>query len=47
MTPDEILYELFRTGQITFVEYIKTQELSPETIDRINKAIKEYETNRK
>jgi hypothetical protein len=47
MTPDDIIYELLTTGQITLEEYLKMQELPSVTIDRINKAIKEYETNRK
>lgn len=47
MTLDDIVYKLFTTGQMTLEEYLKTQELPSVTIDRINKAIKEYETNRK
>jgi hypothetical protein len=45
MTSDEILYELFLAGQITLEDYMKTQELPSEAIGRINKAIKEHETD--
>lgn len=47
MTTQEFLYHLFRTGQITIEEYLKSQELPSETINIIRKAIKEHETNRK
>ena len=47
ITPDDILLHMLQTGQITFEEYIKSQELPSETINRIRKAIEEYETNRK
>lgn len=47
MTTQEFLYHLFQTGQITIEEYLKTQEIPSKTINRIRKAIKEYETNRK
>lgn len=47
MTLDDIIYELFTTGQMTLEEYLKTQELPSVTIDKLRKAIKEYETNRK
>ena len=47
ITPDDILLHILQTGQITLEEYIKSQELPSETINRIRKAIEEYETNRK
>jgi hypothetical protein len=47
ITPDDILLDMLQTGQITFEEYIKSQELPSETINRLRKAIEEYETNRK
>lgn len=47
MTPEEISYYLLQTGQITLSECLKNQELPSETINRIRKAIKEHETNRK
>lgn len=46
MTSSEI-YDMFQRGQITLEEYLKTQELPSETINRIKKAIEDYEVNRK
>lgn len=47
ITPDDVLLHMLQTGEMTLEEYLKTQELPSVTINRINKAIKEYETNRK
>ena len=47
ITPDDILLHMLQTGQITLTEYLKTQELPSETINRLRKAIKKHETNRK
>ena len=47
ITPDDVLLNMLQTGLITLEEYLKTQGLPSETINRIRKAIEEYETNRK
>jgi hypothetical protein len=47
MTDNDTYYLKFQTGQITLEEYLKTQELPSETVNRIRKAIKEHEINRK
>lgn len=47
ITPDDILLQMLQAGRITFEEYIKSQELPSEIINRIRKAIEKYETNRK
>lgn len=47
ITPDDVLLHMLQTGQITLTEYLKTQELPSEKINRIRKAIKKYETDRK
>ena len=44
---DELTAFLLQTGQITLEELLKTQELPSEQINRIIKAIKEHETDRK
>ena len=43
----ETLYELFQIGQITFEKYLKAQDSPSEVINRIKKAIRKYETDRK
>lgn len=47
ITSDDILSQILQTRQITFEEYIKSQELPSETINKLRKAIEKYETSRK
>ena len=47
ITPDDVLLHMLQTGQITLTEYLKTQELPSETINRLRKAVDKYKTNKK
>ena len=47
ITPDDVLLQMLQTEQMTFEEYIKSQEPPSETIDRLRRAIEKYEISRK
>ena len=50
MTNDDIIFQIFQAKEVDIIEYLKylkTHESLSDKINRIRKAIEEYEINRK
>ena len=50
MTNDDIIFQMFQAKEMNvreYLEYLKTHKSLSDKINRIRKAIEEYETNRK